>query len=165
MCENCIKKIQMKGWSNVPPKLLACIGFLYKVVRKIGRLRKFNRSRDIEFKGALSRYSVIFCAILLWGKIMAAVHISKRSALNKCPACRLSQCTLYCVAKYTQLHLKALRVLNDLRTKTTQDRSVELCFGFNEFSPFFIGKLVFLFSLSWSYLKAHLRPRGMTLQR
>ena len=41
-------------------------------------------------KGALSRYSVIFCAILLWGKIMAAVHLSKRSALNKCPACRFS---------------------------------------------------------------------------
>ena len=33
----------------MPPKLLACIGFLYKVVHKIGRLRKFNRSRGIEF--------------------------------------------------------------------------------------------------------------------
>ena len=43
------KKIQRKSWSNVPPKLLACIGFLYKVVHKIGRLRKFNRSREIEF--------------------------------------------------------------------------------------------------------------------
>ena len=61
-------------------------------------------------KGALSRYSVIFSAILLWGKIMAVVHLSKRSSLNKCPACRLSQCTLYCVAKYTQLHLKASRL-------------------------------------------------------
>ena len=28
------KKIQRKSWSNVPPKLLACIGFLYKVVHK-----------------------------------------------------------------------------------------------------------------------------------
>ena len=35
--------------SNVPPNLLACIGFLYKVVHKIDRLRKFNRSREIEF--------------------------------------------------------------------------------------------------------------------
>ena len=26
----------------MPPKLLACIGFLYKVVHKNGRLRKFN---------------------------------------------------------------------------------------------------------------------------
>ena len=43
------KKIRKKSWSNVPPKLLACIGFLYKVVHKIGRLRKFNRSREIEF--------------------------------------------------------------------------------------------------------------------
>ena len=33
----------------MPSKLLACIGFLYKVVHKIGRLRKFNRSREIEF--------------------------------------------------------------------------------------------------------------------
>ena len=41
------KKIRRTSWSNVPPKLLACIGFLYKVVHKIGRLRKFNRSREI----------------------------------------------------------------------------------------------------------------------
>ena len=43
------EKIPRKSWSNVPPKLLACIRFLYKVVHKIGRLRKFNRSREIEF--------------------------------------------------------------------------------------------------------------------
>ena len=43
------KKIRRTSWSNVPPKLLACIRFLYKVVHKIGRLRKFNRSREIEF--------------------------------------------------------------------------------------------------------------------
>ena len=42
-------KIQRKSWSNVPPKLLACIRFLYKVVHKNGRLRKFNRAREIEF--------------------------------------------------------------------------------------------------------------------
>ena len=42
----CYKKIRRKSWSNVPPKLLAC---LYKVVHKIGRLRKFNRSPEIEF--------------------------------------------------------------------------------------------------------------------
>ena len=43
------KKIQRKSWSNVPPKLLACIRFLYKVVHNKGRLRKLNRSREIEF--------------------------------------------------------------------------------------------------------------------
>ena len=43
------KKIQRKSWSNGQPKLLACIGFLYKVVHKIGHLRKFNRAREIEF--------------------------------------------------------------------------------------------------------------------
>ena len=41
------KNIRRKSWSNVPPKLVACIGFLYKVVHKIGRLRKFNRFRGI----------------------------------------------------------------------------------------------------------------------
>ena len=42
------KKIRRKSWSNAPPKLLACIGFLYKGVHKIGRLQKFNCSREIE---------------------------------------------------------------------------------------------------------------------
>ena len=32
------KTIQRKSWSNVSPKLLTCIGFLYKVVHKVGRL-------------------------------------------------------------------------------------------------------------------------------
>ena len=49
MCENCIKKNQRKSWSNVPPKLLTSIGFLCIVVNKIGRFRKYNRSREIEF--------------------------------------------------------------------------------------------------------------------
>ena len=44
------KKIWRKSWSNVPPKLLACIKFLYKVVHKIGCLWKFNRARESEFK-------------------------------------------------------------------------------------------------------------------
>ena len=43
------KKIQRKSWSKALPKLLACIGFLYKVVHKIGHLRKFNFTREIEF--------------------------------------------------------------------------------------------------------------------
>ena len=43
------KQIRRKSWSNVPPKLLACIGFRHKVVHKIGRLWKFNRSHKIEF--------------------------------------------------------------------------------------------------------------------
>ena len=45
----CYKKILRKSWSNMPPKLHACIRFLYEVVHKIRRLRKFNRSREIEF--------------------------------------------------------------------------------------------------------------------
>ena len=41
--------IQRKSWSNEPPNLLACIRFLYKVVQNIGRLRKFDRTQEIEF--------------------------------------------------------------------------------------------------------------------
>ena len=49
-CENFTKKFEAKlNWSNVPPKLLACVRFLYKVVHKIGRLWMFNRAREIEF--------------------------------------------------------------------------------------------------------------------
>ena len=52
LCENWTQKIPRKSWSNVPPKLFACIiyyGFYTKLYTKIGRLRKFNRSREIEF--------------------------------------------------------------------------------------------------------------------
>ena len=48
-------KLRRKSWSNVPPKVLACIGFLYKVVHQIGRLWKFNRSREIEFNFLTAR--------------------------------------------------------------------------------------------------------------
>ena len=33
----------------MPPDLLACVRFPYKVVHKIGRLRMFNRAREIAF--------------------------------------------------------------------------------------------------------------------
>ena len=56
-------------------------------IQNFENLSRYSRN----VKGARSRYSVIFCAILLWGKILlAAVYLSKRSALNKCLACRLS---------------------------------------------------------------------------
>ena len=50
----------------MPPKLLACIRFLYKVVHKIGRLRKFNRSREIEFN--------FFTAWTIFMKLGTLVH-------------------------------------------------------------------------------------------
>ena len=40
------KKSQRKNRSNASPKLLACIGFSYKVVHKISRLRKINRASE-----------------------------------------------------------------------------------------------------------------------
>ena len=50
----------------MPPKLLACIRFLYKVVHKNGRLRKFNRSREIEFN--------FFTAWTIFMKLGTLVH-------------------------------------------------------------------------------------------
>ena len=45
----------------MPRKLLVSLGFLYKVVHKIGRLRKFNRSREIElnFLTAWTTYLIL----------------------------------------------------------------------------------------------------------
>ena len=54
------KKIQRKSWSNVPPKLLACTRFLYKVVHKIGRLQKLNRTREIELN-FFTAWTIIPC--------------------------------------------------------------------------------------------------------
>ena len=39
-----------KNWSNMPSKLHACIGFLYKVVHKIGCLQKLNRAAILFYK-------------------------------------------------------------------------------------------------------------------
>ena len=50
----------------MPPKLLARIRFLYKVVHKNGRLRKFNRSREIEFN--------FFTAWTIFMKLGTLVH-------------------------------------------------------------------------------------------
>ena len=47
---NLLKEIQRKCWSNVPPKLLAFIGFqLQSCTYKIGLLRKFNRENAFSF--------------------------------------------------------------------------------------------------------------------
>ena len=54
LLRNFHKTIQRKSWSSVPSKLLACIRFLYKVVPKIGRLRNFNRAREIDFKFSIA---------------------------------------------------------------------------------------------------------------
>ena len=60
------------------------IGFLCKVVHKNGRLRKFTRTREIEFKGAVSRYSVIFCTFLREHKMAAArASVADISAVSR----------------------------------------------------------------------------------
>ena len=67
------KIIQWKSWSNVPPKLLACIRFLYKVVHKNGRLRKFNRAREIEFNFFITR-TILWNLAHLFIMFMASKH-------------------------------------------------------------------------------------------
>ena len=51
LCKKCIK-MQRKRWSNVPSKLLACIGLIneVKVVHKIGHVWKFNLAQEKGFK-------------------------------------------------------------------------------------------------------------------
>ena len=58
-----------KNWSNALPKLLTCIRFLYKVVNKIGRLRKFNRAREIEFN-----FFIAWTISLKLGTLVYHVH-------------------------------------------------------------------------------------------
>ena len=58
-----------------------------------------------------------------------------------------------------ELRKKRFFITSDLRTKTNQDQAVELRKPVLVSMNFPQGKLVFLFSLSWSHLKAHLRPR------
>ena len=49
----------------MPPNLLTCIWFLYKVVHKIGRLRKFKRAREIEW--GLCEYVIVHRGTILGG--------------------------------------------------------------------------------------------------
>ena len=64
-----LKKIQRICWSNVSPKLLACIRFLYKVAHKIGPLRKFNRAREIEFN-----FIIAWTIFMKLGTLVHHVH-------------------------------------------------------------------------------------------
>ena len=69
--------IQRKSWSNEPPKLLACIRFLYKVVQKIGRLRKFNRAPEIEFN-----FFTVWTIFMKLGTLVHHVDGYKKVASN-----------------------------------------------------------------------------------
>ena len=54
------------------PKLLARIRFLYKVVHKIGRLRKFNHAREIEFN-----FFTAWTILMKLGTLVHHVHVYK----------------------------------------------------------------------------------------
>ena len=121
------------------------------------------------FKGALSRYSVIFCTILLWGKIMAAVHLSKAKRAQQVSC--LSIIVAYIVL-CSEIYATAPESLVSLERSSNQDNSRSIrgapqaCFGFHEFTPFFMGKLVFFFFFTFLILSQSpsSSERGMTLQ-
>ena len=66
------KKIRRKSWSNVPPKLLACIRFYTKLYTK-SALQKFNRAREIEFN-----FFVAWTIFMKLGTLVHHVHGCKR---------------------------------------------------------------------------------------
>ena len=55
--------------SNGPPKLLACIRFLYKVVHKNGGGGEFNRAREIEFN-----FFIAWTIFMKLGTLVYHVH-------------------------------------------------------------------------------------------
>ena len=82
---------------------------------------------------------------------MAAVHLSKRSARNKCPTWPI---IVVYIVLCSEIYATAPESLASLERSSDQDNSRSIrgapqaCFGFHEFFPFFMGKLVLLFSLS-----------------
>ena len=58
----------------MPPKLLTCIGILYKAVHKIGRLRKFNHARENEYN-FLTAWTIAM-------KLGTLVHYRKRGSAS-----------------------------------------------------------------------------------
>ena len=61
----------------MPLKFLACIRFPYKVVHKNGRLRKFNRAREIEFN-----FFTAWTIVMKLGTLVYHVHGYKTVALD-----------------------------------------------------------------------------------
>ena len=67
-------------------KLLACIGCLYKVVHKIGRLQKFNRAREIEFKVVRDSFgSNRMCQFFCQNLLFMAQAFRKRNNIRGSP--------------------------------------------------------------------------------
>ena len=109
--------------------------------------KKKNSSGSV--KGALSHYSVIFLRHFVVGKnnggcvSFQTKRAQQVSCLSIVEGYIVLGCEIYTTAP------ERLRVLNDRRTKTTQDRSVELCkpvLDSTNFSPLLMGKLVFSLS-------------------
>ena len=104
------------------------------------------------FKGALSRYSVIFWAIWLWGKRMAAVRLSNEArSTSVLPVdYRSVHCTVYRNIHNCTWKIASLERLSDQDSSRSIRGALQACFGCHEHFTIVQGKLVFLFSLSWS---------------
>ena len=128
----------VSSWCNPDRSVVAWSAHLSKVQKKLAfkiclkRLARRSGSAAIV-KGALSRYSLIFCAILLWGKIMAAVYLSKRAQ-------QVSFLSIACSEIYTTAPERS-RVLNHWWCERSLDQdnsrsfrvALQACFGFHEF--------------------------------
>ena len=101
----------------------------------------------VEFKVALSRYSVIFASFCFWGKNgCRAPFQAKRVQQVSCLSIIVVYIVLCC-----EIYATAPESLVRLERSSDQDNSRSIrgaqqaCFGFHAFSPFFMGKLVFCF--------------------
>ena len=64
-----------------------------------------------SFKGALSRCSVIFCDMLLWGQIMAAVRFSIFAVLRTIRLCVDDRLDADCLVRGGTMSISAARTL------------------------------------------------------
>ena len=103
----------------MPPKLLACIRFLYKVVHKIGRLRKFNRSREIEVN-----FFTAWTIFMTLGTLVHHFHGYKM----------LPQIFNFCQGTYNSYGLSKSKKRGKIITKLSKTITKAMCFFFLCFS-------------------------------
>ena len=111
------------------------------------------------FKGALSRYSVIFCPIWCGKNNGGCASLqTKRAQQVSCLSIIVVHLVLYCEIHKCTWKITSLERSSDQECSRSIRGALQAGFGFHEFFTIVQGKVVFLFSLSWSYLKAQLRP-------
>ena len=113
----------------MPPKLLTCIRFLYKVVHKNGRLRKFNRSREIEFKVSSDTILGLGATLIF----------------------KLFKMKLFRASQHSVVHIEALLTSNQSPVQCIQKFFSQILFDFKRMvsysiSPKFSGKIPYVLS-------------------